>query len=59
MSGYHPRLPKLPFDALDVGAKVVPTATLSGIQQCRVLMSTVKHGWLALYVDIIVFESGS
>lgn len=59
VSGCHPNLPKLPFDALAVGAKVAPSAALSGIQECRVMASAAKHEWLLPYLDVIVFEVGS
>jgi hypothetical protein len=54
-----PSFQSLPFDALAVGAKVAPSAALSGIQQCRVMASAAKHEWLLPYLDLIVFEVGS
>jgi hypothetical protein len=44
---------------LAVGAKVVPSVALSGIQECRVMASAAKHEWLLPYLDVIVFEVGS
>jgi hypothetical protein len=58
VGGCRPTLPNYHL-TLVVGAKVVPSVALSGIQPCRMMASAVKHGWVVPYADIIVYEAGS